>query len=75
MYWLERRKLADKIRAMVEATLNTQLALWRKKSIVRLCLAVGYGTWKASEDSGSLLNTIQLISLLVGKYHKSAGVM
>lgn len=55
----------------MEAMLNTQLALWKKESIVQRCFTVGYSTWRASEDAGSLVNTIQVISLQVGKNYKS----
>lgn len=54
------------IRAIVEAMLNTQLAVWKKKSIVQHCLTVGYSTWKVSEETGSPANTVQRILLLLG---------
>lgn len=55
----------------MEVMLNTQLAVWKKKSIEQHCLTVGYSTWKVSEGTGSQVNTVQLGSLLLGKKHKS----
>lgn len=59
IYQLQRsRKLAEGgIRAIVEAILNTQLALWKEKSIVQCFLTVGYITWKASQDTGCCTST------------------
>lgn len=49
------------IGAIVDAVLRTLLALWKEESIVHCYFTVGYSTWNASEDTGSLVNTIQVI--------------
>lgn len=54
----------------MEAILNTQLAVWERKSIVQRCLTVGYSTWKVSEDTHSL-NTVQLCRCCRVENHKS----